>query len=260
MTMKELQGELYAGHKLSKVTLLINFWRSFDFMSSLFELPEVCRKSEGPSVSTRLRPSTMVANHAQYYKENILKSQHITAVMVRIERFLEQQVTGITHESLTSCINTTLDIHDKIKTGRKDVGTFLTLDIGRFGSHVMQRSNAVTKLAAHGEDSVESIASLVESTILYLYNNRFTLKTWEDTFIEASDGITEMGYIAMLQRSIASAADCIILMGGGSFQQVAAYQYIKSHPDPSSQCLYQVCVTQSFDKHLHSLLYDRNKF
>ena len=250
VTFKELHNELYTGHSFSKVTILVSTWRNFGFMSSWLELPKVCKLTKGPSKSTRLRPSLMVTSHAQYYKKMIIRSHGIVAVMLRIERFLTQQVSGRTKESLTLCINKTLEIYDRIKKQRKDVGAFLTLDIGRFGSHVMQSSHAVNRLTANGEDSMESISSLVENTLRHLYKSRFTLKSWEDTFIEASGGITEMGYIAMLQRTIATEADCLILMGGGSFQQVAAYQYMKNHPNPSSQCVYKVCVTQSFDRSL----------
>lgn len=250
LTLKELHDELYTGHNFSKVTILMNMWRNFGFMSSWLELPEFCKLSEDPSRSTRLRPSLMVTNHAQYYKNMIIGSHGIVAVMLRIERFLTQQVSGKTKETLTLCVNKTLDIYDRIKKQRKDLGAFLTLDIGRFGSHVMQSSDAVTRLTANGEDSMESISSLVENTIRHLYKSRFTLKSWENTFIEATGGITEMGYIAMLQRTIATEADCLILMGGGSFQQVAAHQYMKNHPNPSSQCVYKVCVTPSFDKYL----------
>ena len=36
-------------------------------------------------------------------------------------------------------------------------------------------------------------------------------------------------------------------MGGGYYQQVAAYQYIQNHPEPSTHCLHTVCVTPDFD-------------
>ena len=246
LTVKELRNELnLVGQSIS---LLINTWRNFAFISSWLRIPNFCKLSENPSTSTRLRPGLLVTNHTQYYKRIILRSKHVVALMLRIERFLMQQMARSTTHNLSSCVRTALGIHDKIKEGKKDTGTFLTLDVGRFGSHVMQSSVAVSRLASHEGDSTESITSLAEDTVKHIYNGRFTLKSWEETFIEASGGITEMGYIAMLQRNVATEADCLILMGGGSFQQVAAYQYIKNHPDPSDRCLHTVCVTQSFDK------------
>jgi hypothetical protein len=249
--IKELHNEI--GQAGQGFSLLINTGRNFGATSSWLHVPDMCRLSESPSRSTRLRPSLSVTNHTHYYKKIIIGNKHIVALMLRIERFLMQQRSQRSvQNNLTSCVNTALEIHDKIRK-EKDVGTFLTLDVGSFGSHVMQRSRAVSRLASSGEDSIESITSLAKDTINHIYNGRFTLKTWEETFVEASGGMTEMGYIAMLQRNIATEADCLILMGGGSFQQVAAFQYIKKHPEPSSRCLHTVCVTPSFDKSITDL-------
>ena len=246
LTIRELYNEInQAGQRIS---LLINTGRNFAATSSWLRVPNFCRLSQNPSTTTRLRPSLLVIKHTQYYKKTIIGNKHIVALMLRIERFLMQQRSQRTiQNNLTSCVNTALEIHDKIRE-EKDAGTFLTLDVGRFGSHVMQHSHAVSRLTSQGGDTMESITSLAKDTIKHIYNGKFTLKTWEETFIEASGGITEMGYIAMLQRNIATEADCLILMGGGSFQQVAAYQYIKNHPEPSGRCLHTVCVTQNFDK------------
>ena len=251
LDIKELSNEISRAGK--GVTLLINMGRNFAATSSWLRVPNTCAMSENPSRFTRLRPSLAVISHTQYYKKTIIRNKRIIALMLRIERFLMQQRSQRpVQNNLTSCVKDALDIHDKIREER-DAGTFLTLDVGRFGSHVMQRSRAVSRLTSSGGDTMDSITSLAKDTINHIYNGKFTLKTWEETFVEASGGITEMGYIAMLQRNIATEADCLILMGGGSFQQVAAYQYIKNHPEPSSRCLHTVCVTQSFDKSFTNL-------
>ena len=251
LTIKELHNEI--GQAGKGFSLLINTGRNFGATSSWLRVPNSCRSSESPSKSTRLRPSLSVINHTNYYKRTIIGTKRVVALMLRIERFLMQQRSERTvQNNLTSCVNTALEIHDKIRE-EKGAGTFLTLDVGSFGSHVMQRSRTVSRLASSGEDTIESITSLAKDTINHIYNGRFTLKTWEETFVEAAGGMTEMGYIAMLQRNIATEADCLILMGGGSFQQVAAFQYIKNHPEPSSRCLHTVCVTPSFDKSITDL-------
>ena len=247
LTLKELRDELYTGLNISNITLIINAWRNYARTSSWLEVPHSCTLSEASSSLTRLRPSISIANHTQYYQYNVIRSQRYVAVMLRIERFLTEQVMGRTNETLLSCKKKVLELYDKIKKESGDMGMFLTLDVGRFGSHVMQNLGAVSRLAAHGEDSTRAITYLAKKTIDHIYKGRFTLKTWEETFIEASGGITEMGYIAMLQRNIAKEANCLILMGGGYYQQVAAYQYIQKHPDPSTRCLHTVCVTPDFD-------------
>ena len=244
LTMSELYRELYPEQN---VTVLVNLWGNLKKTSGWLQVPHVCNSCEASSTLTRLRHSSLVDIHTQYYKDNIIQSKRYIAVMLRIERFLTDQKIERTNVSLSSCINSALEIHDQLKRGTPNNGTFLTLDVGRFGSHIMQKTNAVSKLAANVEHSVESITSLAEVAVSHLYSGKYTLDSWEDTFVEASGGITEMGYIATLQRDIATKADCLILMGGGYYQQVAAYQYIKHHPNRSSRCLFTVCVKSDFD-------------
>ena len=247
ISLTELHDDLLARQQASNVTILINMWRNFQKTTQWLQLPQFCSRNEASSSLTRLRPSQFVIDHTQYYKTTFIKSKMYVAMMFRIERFLTEQEMERTNDTLSSCVNNSLEIHNRLTESRMDMGTFLTLDVGRFGSQIMQNYRAVSKLAAVVEDTAKTISSLAEQTVKHIYNGRFTLKAWEDTFIEATGGITEMGYIAMLQRDIATEADCLILMGGGYYQQVAAYQYFKNHPDPSSWCLYYVCVAHTFD-------------
>lgn len=255
LTLEELYNEIYKDRKVTETTVLISSWRSFGFTSSWLQLPKYCQLGEDPSSSKRLIPSKSIISNTQYYKRNILKSDKVIAVMLRIERFLTLKATGRSDESVQSCINKTLALRDEIRRKRKDLsqsGTFLTIDIGRFGSGIMQNGDVVERF---GHDSLQSIKDMVSKTVKDLYNGKYaSIETWEDTFVEASGGVDERGYIAMLQRSIATESDCLILMGGGSFQQVAAFQYIKNHPDPSSRCLYSVCAADSFEKSVNNAL------
>ena len=248
LTLQDLHNQIYQGRSVSETTVLMNSWRNYDVTSTWLKMPSYCKMAEDPISSKRLIPSKSVVENTQYYKRHILRSDKVVAVMFRIERFLTLKVSGRSDESVQSCINKALAIHDKIRITNNelsDSGTFLTLDIGRFGSGIMQNEEVVKRF---GQDSLKSIRGTVSKAVHDLYNGKYTIKTWEDTFVEASGGIEERGYIAMLQRNIATEADCLILMGGGSFQQVAAFQYIKNHPDPSTRCLHTVCTVDDFAK------------
>ena len=54
-------------------------------------------------------------------------------------------------------------------------------------------------------------------------------------------GSTDRGYIAAIQRVLASRADCLVLVGGGDFQSMAVYDFMNFHN--SSKCVHLVCVT-----------------
>ena len=247
LTLTELRNEVYGGRKVSETTLIFSGWRSFNVVSSWLQLPSYCVNAQKPDSSTRLIPSLSVLNHTNYYRNRILKSKKVIAVMLRIERFLTLKVMGRSNETIDSCLSNTLKIHKRVLQNPKmaNSSTFLTLDIGRFGSGIMKDPSTVARF---GQDSLSSIREAVYNVFKHLYKGRWTMPSWEQSFIEATSGIVERGYIAMLQRSIATHADCLILMGGGSFQQVAAYQYMKHHQGQSKPCLYSVCATESFSQ------------
>lgn len=245
LTLTELQNEVYGGRNVSETTVIFSGWRNFQVVGSWLQIPSYCVDAQKPDSSTRLIPSTSVLNHTNYYRNNILKGKRIIAVMLRVERFLTLKRMGKSNETVESCLMKTLRIHNRLlqDPSLNNSSTFLTLDIGRFGSGIMQDPSVVARFE---QDSLSSIRDSVVQTLEHLYKGKWTMDSWEQSFVKATNGIVERGYIAMLQRSIATHSDCLILMGGGSFQQVAAYQYMKHHQGQSKPCLYSVCATESF--------------
>ena len=252
LTLDELREIIYGNGDSSQYTVLMNTWKNYVFTQNWLEVPSYCKTEESPQSSDRLVPSKSVSAHSKIYKEKVIKSDKVIAIMFRIERFLTLKVFGRSNETLTSCIQESLDIRDRLLRDKTTVkpNTFLTLDIGRFGSKIMQKNSTVAK---YGQNSLESINKAVHDALGSIYNGQFnSVKEWEDSFIEATGGITERGYISLIQRNIATEADCLILMGGGSYQQVAIQQYLMNHPEPSTQCIHTVCVHDSFQRLLSS--------
>ena len=66
--------------------------------------------------------------------------------------------------------------------------------------------------------------------------------------------MTSGGYIAALQRAIASRADCLVLAGGGNFLKMALYQYLDNHPKRADQCVHFLCVPKGFEDQYYSIL------
>ena len=64
---------------------------------------------------------------------------------------------------------------------------------------------------------------------------RFPFTDWENSF-ENVTRLVPSGYTAMLQKDIATSGDCLILVGGGSFQGHAEAMY-KNKRGEKEHCL-----------------------
>lgn len=237
--------ELLSKHldETGSISLFINTWRNYAFTCSWLQLPNDCKLAEDPTKSSkRLIPSYSVRKHSRVYIEKYTQKGIGIAVMLRIERFLTLVLSDHSKISVQACLEEVLSIHDKIRS-KKKLGTFVTVDIGQYGSKKMQEDNQY--FLRNTVNSIGNITAAVESVFKHIYNGSLTLSNWEKTFTESTGGITERGYIAMLQQSLASQSDCLILMGGGSFQQVAGYQYLSAHSH-QPLCIYTVCVSDNF--------------
>ncbi len=198
----------------SEISVLLNTWRNYAFTRTWIKIPYYCKRAENPKSSNFLVPSSSIISHSKNYLNNFVKHKHFVGIMLRIERFLTLAVSGRSNESIESCLNKTVLIHDGIAQSLENVGTYITVDIGKYGSGIMQKEGIVSRF---GKGSIGSITRSVESVFSHFYNATVTLEDWENTFVNATNGITERGYIAMLQQNIASQSDCLVLMGGGSY-------------------------------------------
>ncbi len=238
LTVDEFRQEIYGNRNISELTVIFSAQRNYDTVRSWVSLPEYCSKIEGAVSNLGLISSTSILNHTGYYKRNTLRDKKVIAVMIRIERLFESHA----RESLVLCLNKTIKLHNMLKQQHSmaDVSTFVTLDFGRFGSDVMQK-NKITRRIGISEGTLKQS---VQETLSHLYNGQWSMEEWEEGFVRATGGIAERGYIAMLQQSIAAHSDCLILMGGGSYQEVTAHQYIEYHRHSSKQCLYTACMKE----------------
>ena len=69
---------------------------------------------------------------------------------------------------------------------------------------------------------VDGLTEKSKQLLNSLFNNELSFSEWEESFTRATGGVGNSGYIqAALQRTLASRAKCLILIGGGTFQDLA---------------------------------------
>jgi hypothetical protein len=235
-------------------TIVFSSWRNYNVARTWLGVNTRCDISD-KLPADRLRPSAIIKRHAHKYRAEVLGANKTIAIMLRVERFLTLKSV---EETVESCLEKTLGVYSQLREDpRWSISSpFLTLDIGRYGSGLMQRNETVQRMNA----SLDSVTASVTQFLVTVYEGRWTsLEEWEDSFLVATEGIAERGYVAMLQRQIAVESDCLVLMGGGSFQEVAANHYLIAHPDPAHQCLHVVCPATALTTSLESSRQRRNK-
>ncbi len=144
------------------------------------------------------------------------------------------------------CLNETVKLYDQLKQQYSNSQVFLALDIGRFGSKGMQR-NRVFGTTGIAE---ERMYRIIHDTLQYLSDGQWSVEEWEESFVNITGGITDRGYIAMLQQSMAAHSDCLVLVGGGGYQEVTARQYINNR---GHTCLHTVCMPDKWKKNFNML-------
>ena len=168
-----------------------------------------------------IHPSPRLLCDAKRYKQKYLKTDAYIAIIARTEKIaLNQYKLGI-----DGCLERTLNTWREMKRRTGLNLTFLSIDVGKYGSTGLQ---ADTRMDVAAEDFLHQ-----------LYGPTASVRQWEETFESITD-IRDSGYIALLQKSLVVRAQCIIFVGGGSFQKHAKYLYQKLHPGKKGLCMHIV--------------------
>ena len=237
------------------ITIVFNYWKQSNGANKKGICNQVFRKN------IIVAPSKQLLIDAQLYQKKIMAGNNELSVMIRLERLIEQSVEG-GHEAIAiqnkeerrayveHCFTTLIENVQSYRL-QKIRKLFVTTDIGKFASkswkYILSELN-------YNRKEKEHIFSLTRAVIAMLTNGSFP--RWENTFLTTSKSKFRNipGYIAAMQRTIASMGACLILFGGGNFQEMALSAYIHNHPIKSSQCVKIVCASRELRRNLMTVL------
>ena len=243
-TESQVRRDILGKESYDRITLVFNYWRA-NFVVENTNSASKCYAVGYHSFKHNVHPSLRLLNEVQYYENHFLNSSNKIAAMVRIEHiytFLRGYPRAKPFKpgewSMDKCLRKTEDtIHD-LQENHGYGRPLLTLDIGRFGSVAWKTEMSDKEKEAHqyGHEFFSQI-----------YGNSWSFSDWEKSFTQASGGVEDSGYIAALQRSVATRADCLILVGGGSFHEVTLMEYMAYHKDRSKWCIHLICSKNGID-------------
>ena len=217
VTTESFMENALGNYKPDEVTIVLNDFRGF---FGLYRLPVLSKCGIiHHNVNITVRPSKPIVEDAGKYLKLNFDNRPYVAVIARIERIVVHLKLN-----LSACIENVVTALNEIELNHhQSMKRFLAMDVGKFGS------GGSTALRPAGEVLFKIV-----------YGNSWSFDNWEASFDAFALG-NSSAYIANLQRTVAGQAECLILLGGGSFQDKAKRAYLRNHPDPSSQCIYRVC-------------------
>ena len=158
-------------------------------------------------IATWLSPSEHVVQHSKIYIEKFLENKQYVAVTVRTEKLGVTLVRG-RHMSkecfgnfLQNCTNEISGLLSNLSALQ-----FLALDVGRFG-------DPKARVYMTPATTNHFIAGMVN----VIYNGTWNAVQWEQSFVNATGGISDTGYIALVQKAIVTRATFVISVGSGNF-------------------------------------------
>ena len=228
LTLEEFNKHLLGNRtSFSDVTVVMDMWRGFGSAQRVL-IKDVC--ATVARVQEHVAPSDRIFRDADRYIKSYLHGRPYLAIMGRLEMSMLT-----TRKKVPFCLQETLKQWEAFKT---DVGlqtTFLSIDIGKYGSKKF-RSNVEPSL------SIE-----VAKFFRGLFGSLMTSKQWEKQFVTVSQ-VRDAGYIGLLQKVIVTRAQCILFVGGGAFQRHALHLYQELHRSPGEQCVRVVRPCTSSNK------------
>ena len=180
-----------------------------------------------PEILNMLHTSKKIADDSKNYIKNILRSEPGKYVAISIRTTLTAKHTPTINH--TSFFHTCIDKLERAinSINGTDHVLFMSMDLGRFGD-----------TAASSYMSEGLINYIKDRIFQVVYNNSLTMEQWEQSFIQASNGIADNGYIAAMQRTILVNGKCLMFGGGSNFQRNLLLSYKEN---TNESCLYEVC-------------------
>ena len=212
LSMDDFTAHVFGNYSPSDVTVIFSEWTVI--VNNIVDLASV-HCNDAHTDYDVISPSKEISESAEAYIENQFGGGEYNAVMLRLEWM----------KDFSSCLQETIKRIDVMKNYTGVGSTFVAVDVGKYGS----KSSGVL--------NSKSMVEPVQHFLMTIYENSSSLRDWEQTFEEISKN-TSPGYIAFLQKVIATRAKCILITGrgAGTFQRHALSMYRELHSGTNDAC------------------------
>ena len=214
LSSRQFNTYLYGSLSPSSSTVVFSQWRGSGTPARVLIHDIKCGNTRIQEV---VKPSQALILSVRQYQNTYLRGQPYIAIMARMEK-VQALIKKSTHPpTLAQCFSKMLAAWSELKTHSGINTTLLAIDMGKFGSNSIHNVGRGSELRINFEQFFKT-----------LYGTQFTPESWEDSFEHVAH-TTDSGYVALLQKILVVQAQCVVFIGGGSFQKHAQSLYLRTH-------------------------------
>ena len=234
----EFTRVIFGPYGSSEVNVVFGKWKGIGTRTRI-PLNTSCRYI----YSRQLMPSQSLVRNSEKYIQTYLQGNKYISIMIRTEKIIfhsDGKNENDFSQQLAVCYQKVRNIVAKIKhTASEKLDMFMTVDLGMFGT----KGDPELKTGKQSPTDGPVYLSTMDFMKDMYENPHWSLGQWEQTFLDTLGNKSDSGYIAGLQRTIATKSTCLIVIGGGSFQQLAIDFYENLQSTEEQLCLFKVCWT-----------------
>ena len=240
VTFSHFKQEVYSGYEPNEVVVLFSQYGGIERAK-----PIESRRSYRVYMSgtqcyavdygySWLYPSPAVMSDAEEYIHKYMNgTEAYISLMVRIERSLKSTghfTPDKASNGAMTCVQNAIEQWKHVQEHYGIYSTFLTVDVGTFGSATLKKVQQNTMEAA-------------EHLFSKIYSGTLSLRMWEQSFTTIGKGRTKSpAYIAMMQKVLAAKGRVLITAGGGSYQRSARKLHQDFYRSPQVVTLQSDCT------------------
>ncbi len=223
-SIENFRKDIFGKYDPSDVTVIIDIFKGMNDDPTTVRLPltPICTREDRVLPPNLAYPSKIILNDAIKYSDG----KKYLSILGRFAKLRSHKRVYNYDDCVASVKNIQHDL--LIKRGLSDV--YLAMDVGKYGDHGGKKS-VLKSLQVQGEAFLQ---------VIYGKGKR-TFNEWEDMLSNISSHNNPF-YIANLQRVIAAKGDCLVMLGGGSFQAQTQEWYQVFHPEEATRCVFNVCA------------------
>ena len=248
MSVREMEKQLYAEYNRSEVVIM--FIRFGGVAKGIFTKMPGYRLYLGKSPCYRanftefskMRPSRFVMASANKYIKKYLNSERYISVMVRIQMLLgsKSKVKSRRAKHLTeNCLS---HLYQRISELKSIFGInkiFPCLDVGDYGSNIFRSEEYMSPLLPHFD-------KFISRTV----KEGMSLLQWDATFSDVTLR-QDPGFVAVMQKVIASRGDILVMVGSESVYQASTRKMYETLHTPRERKVFALDKECTILLHLH---------